>query len=293
MSIAESNPEANARIKLLEQGLKELGWTVGSNVNIDYRWAAGDSGRARIYAKELVNLAPDVLLAAAPPSLKALRQETRVIPIVFLSVADPVGLGFVESLARPGGNITGFTNFEFLIASKWLELLKQIAPHVTRVAVIYNPTNPTAMGYQRVIDASSPRFAVQVKMIAAQDAAEIERGVATVAGASNAGLIVLPEISTTQHHELIVALADLHRLPAIYPFRFFTSKGGLISYGPDLEEYRRSGTYIGRILKGEMPADLPVQAPTNYQLVINLKTAKALGLNVPPTLLAIADEVIE
>lgn len=291
---AESDPLAEARIRAFQQGLQELGWTVDSNIHIDYRWTAGDPDRAAAYATELVDLAPDALFAAAPPTLKALREKTRVIPIVFVAVADPVGTGFVGSLAKPGGNITGFTNFEFSIAGKWLELLKQIAPRTTRVAIIHNPTNPTAAGYLRVFDASAASFGVQLELIAAQDASEIERGMLAAARASSDGLIVLPEISTQVHRELIVTLAARHRLPAIYPYRIFAVIDGLISYGPDgFDEIRRGGTYVGRILRGEKPADLPVQAAVKFELVLNLKTAKTLGLTVPEKLLALADEVIE
>jgi putative ABC transport system substrate-binding protein len=290
--LAESDPR-KARIKLFEQGLQELGWSVGSNLHIDYRWASGDSGRAAAYAKELVDLAPDVLFATSPPTLRALLQATRLIPIVFIGVADPVGLGFVKSLAKPGGNITGFTNFEYSIAGKWLELLKQISPRSIHVAVISNPTNPTAAGYLRVIDAAAPTFALRVTVIVEHNAPEIERGIIAARETSDS-LIVLPEITTITHRELVLTLAAQQRLPTIYPFRFFAEDGGLISYGPELRgEYRKAGIYVGRILKGEKPADLPVQAPTNYELVINLKTAKALGLTIPPTLLARADEVIE
>jgi putative ABC transport system substrate-binding protein len=293
LSMAESDPQAKTRIRLFEQGLQELGWTVDSSVKVDYRFAAGDAGRAAVYAAELVNLAPDALLAGAPPLLRALGERTRVIPIVFVGVADPVSTGFVKSLAKPGGNVTGFTNFEFPIAGKWLELLKQIAPRIRRVAVIHNPTNPTAAGYLRVIDEAAPSFGVQRELVAAQGAAEMERGIVGAARASSDGLIVLPEISTTTHRELIVTLAARHRLPAIYPFRFFATSGGLISYGPGVEGFRQAGIYIGRILKGERPADLPVEASKKFDLVINLNTAKALGLTVPDKLLAISDEVIE
>ena len=294
MSIAESDPEAEARIRLFRQGLQELGWTVGRNVHIDYRWQGGDVDRTAAYAAELVDLAPDALLAEAPSNLRALRERTRVIPIVFVSVADPVGAGFVGSLAKPGGNITGFTNFEFSIAGKWLELLKLIAPRTTRVAVIHNPTNPTAAGYLRVIDASASSFGVQLELIAAQDAAEIERGIVTAKHASSVSLIVLPDVSTQIYRQLIVTLAARYELPAIYPFRFIAVGGGLMSYGPYApEQYRQAGIYIGRIFKGEKPADLPVQAATNFMLVLNLKTARTLGLTVPDKLLVSADEVIE
>jgi putative ABC transport system substrate-binding protein len=294
MYYAESDPQGQSRITAFKQGLQEKGWIEGGKVRIDYRWAAADADRIRIYAAELVELAPDVILASAPAVLRALQHQTSTVPIVFVSVADPVGAGFVASLAKPGGNITGFTNFEFSLAGKWLELLKQIAPHITRVAVIQNPTNPTAAGYLRVIDAAAPALGLQLTTVAVHDAASIERAIDAYARDSSVGLILLPELSMTSYRELIVARAALHRLPAVYPFEFFAAIGGLMSYGPDgLNPYRQASSYVDRILKGEKPGDLPVQAATKFELVINLKTAKALGLTIPPTLLARADEVIE
>jgi putative tryptophan/tyrosine transport system substrate-binding protein len=282
-----------------EEALQKLGWTEGRNIRIDYLSAVGDADRVRSHAAELVAMTPEVLVVTSPPVLRALRQQTHTIPIVFVHVADPVGAGFVKSLAKPGGNVTGFTNFEFSIGGKWLELVKEIAPRIGRVAVLQNPANPSAAGYLRVIDAAAPSIGAQVTAIAAHGAAAatIERGIVTVARASSDSLIVLPDISTTAHRELIVALVARHRLPAIYPYRFFVENGGLISYGPEgpdaPDPYRRVASYVDRILKGEKPADLPVQAPTKYELVINRKTAKTLGLDVPSTMLARADEVIE
>jgi putative ABC transport system substrate-binding protein len=294
MGTAESDPEIQARVNAFRQRLQELGWTDGRNIRIDYRFAAGDPIRLRAYAAELVGLAPDVMFVSSPPTLRVLREQTHTIPIVFVGVADPAGASFVESLARPGGNLTGFTNFEFSIAGKWLELLKEFVPHISRAAVLQNPTNPTAAGYLRVVDAAARSMAVQVTTVAAHDAAEIERAINTVAHDSNDGLIVLPEISTTHNRELIVALAARHRLPAIYPFRYFAEIGGLISYGPEqLVDFREAARYVDRILRGAKPVDLPVQAPTRNEVVINLKTAKALGLDVPWFLQQRADEVIE
>jgi putative ABC transport system substrate-binding protein len=294
LATAENDPEIQARVSAFRQRLQELGWIDGRNIRVDYRFAAGDPDRLRTYAAELVVLGPDVIFVSSPPTLRLLREQTRTIPIVFVGVADPVGAGFVESLAKPGGNLTGFTNFEFSIAGKWLDLLKELSPRSTRVAVLHNPTNPTAAGYLRVVDAVAPSMAAQVTTVAAHDAAEIERAFAMVARQSSDGLIVLPEVSTTLNRELIVALAARQRLPAVYPFRYFAEGGGLISYGPEqLVDFRQGALYVDRILKGARPADLPVQAPTKYELVLNLKTAKALGLTIPTTLLATADQVID
>jgi putative tryptophan/tyrosine transport system substrate-binding protein len=274
--------------------LQQLGWTVGRNVRIDYRWAAGDAERIRRYAVELVALAPDVILAAGGAVVAPLLQATRTVPIVFAQTPDPVGAGFVASLARPGGNATGFTIFEFGISAKWLELLKQVAPAVTRVAVIRDPFIYEGMGQFGALQAVAPSFGVEVNPVNVRDASEIEHAVSAFARASNGGLIVTGSALAVVHRDLIIALAARHRLPAVYPVRFFATGGGLISYGPDsIDPYRRAAGYVDRILKGEKPADLPVQAPTKYELVVNLKTANTLGLNVPPTLLALADEVIE
>jgi putative ABC transport system substrate-binding protein len=274
--------------------MQELGWTVGHNLRIDYRGGAGDADRIRGYAAELVALAPDVILAATSPAVAAFQQATRTVPIVFVSVADPVGAGFVESLARPGGNTTGFTVFEFGITSEWLELLKEIAPRVTRVAVIRDPAIAAGSGQLGALQDAAPSLGLELSPIGVRDAGEIERAVTAFARESNGGLIVTGSALAAVHRELIITLAARHQLPAIYAFRYFVTGGGLISDGPDLiGQFRRAAGYVDRILKGEKPADLPVQAPTKFELAINLKTAKALGLDVPPTLLARADEVIK
>jgi putative tryptophan/tyrosine transport system substrate-binding protein len=292
MNLAADDPEGQARLTAFVHGLQQLGWTDGRNFRIDYRWAAGHSGAFHRYAQELLALAPDVILASATPSVQALQNATRTVPIVFALVADPVGAGIVESLARPGGNTTGFTPMEYGMGAKWLELLKEIAPRVTRVAVLRDLT--IGLGQLGAIQAVAPSFGVELRAGGVSDAGEIERTVAAFAGSPNAGLIVTASTSGAVHRNLITMLAARHRLPAVYPFRYFVTDGGLISYAAStIDIYRRAATYVDRILKGEKPADLPVQAPTKYELVINLKTAKALGLEIPPTLLARADEVIE
>jgi putative ABC transport system substrate-binding protein len=293
-SLAADDPEGQVRLVAFAQGLQELGWAVGRNVGIDTRWAAGDADRFRSYAAELVTLAPDAILATSSPSVVALQQATRTVPIVFTTVIDPVGSGFVESLARPGGNATGFSIFEYGISGKWLELLKEIAPRVTRVAVIRDPALASGGGQLGALQAAAPSFGVELSPVGVRDAPEIERAVTAFARGANSGLIVTGSALAVAHRNLIVTLAARHQLPAVYPFRFVVAAGGLISYGPDLvDQYRRAAGYVDRILKGEKPADLPVQAPIKYELVINLRTAKALGIEVPPTLLARADEVIE
>ena len=292
---AADDPEGQARRALFLQGLQELGWTDGRNVRIDYRWAAADADRAHTYAAELVALAPDVILAAAGPSMAALRQITGTVPIVFANVIDPVGAGYVARLARPGGNATGFTLFEYSLSGKWLELLKEIAPNLTRIAILREPAQAAGIGQFAAIQATTPTsLGVELSPIDVLDAGEIERDVAAFARESNAGLIVTGSSRAIGHRELIIMLAARHRLPAVYPFRYFVTGGGLTSYGPDpTEQFRRAAGYVDRILKGEKAADLPVQAPTKYELAINLKTANALGLTVPPSLLARADQVIE
>jgi putative ABC transport system substrate-binding protein len=293
MNLTADDPEASARVTALAQGLQQLGWTVGRNLQIDYRWGAGDADRSRRYAAELVALVPDVILAGGGSVVGPLLQVARNVPIVFVNAVDPVGAGFVDSLAQPGGHVTGFTLFEYGISAKWLELLKEIAPRVTRAAVIRNEAFPGGNAQFAVIQAAAPSFGVEVRPVGVHDAPEIERAVTAFARSSNGGLIVTA-VPLAVHRELIVALAARHRLPAVYSFRYYATSGGLISYGPDTTDpYRRAAGYVDRILKGEKPADLPVQAPTKYELVINLKTAKALGLDVPPTLLARSDEVIE
>jgi putative ABC transport system substrate-binding protein len=286
--------ELKARIGAFQQGLRELGWTDGRNVRIDVRWGAGDADRIRSSAAELVALAPDVILTVASSAIGALLQATRTVPIVFANVADPVGAGYVDSLARPGGNVTGFLLFEYGIAGKWLELLKQIAPAVTRAAVMRDPNISAGIGQWAVIQAMAPSMGVELSLVNIRDAGEIERDITAVARSSNGGLIVTATPLALQHRELIIRRAADHKLPAVYFERYFVTGGGLISYGPHMvDQYRRAAGYVDRILKGEKPANLPVQAPTKYELAINLKTAKALGIAAPPTLLARADEVIE
>jgi putative tryptophan/tyrosine transport system substrate-binding protein len=293
MNLAADDAAMSTRLATFERGLQELGWTVGRNIQIDYRFAAADPDLFRKYAAELVALAPDVILANSGQALGPLLQATRTVPIVFTNVADPIGAGLVDSLARPGRNATGFMTFEYRIAGKWLELLKQIAPSVTQVAVLreIQGGGPAEFG---VLQAVAQSLKVEVNPVNTSDAGEIERGVAAFARAPNGGLIVTPGPSAIIRRDLIIALAARHKLPAVYPYRYFVTDGGLMSYGYEaFMQYRLAGTYIDRILKGEKPADLPVQQPTKYELVINLKTAKALGLTIPETLLATADEVIQ
>jgi putative ABC transport system substrate-binding protein len=289
------DPEEQARLAAFLQRLQELGWTDGRNVWIDYRWAAADPDRSRTYAAELVALAPDVILAAGSQSVAALQQTATTVPIVFANVVDPVGAGFVARLARPGGNATGFTPFEYSLSGKWLELLKEIAPNLTRIAILRDPGIATGIGQFAAIQAmASPSLGVELSPIDVRDGGKIERDIAALARESNSGLIVTASSGASVHRELIIMLAARHGLPAVYPFRYFVTRGGLISYGPDpTDQFRRAAGYVDRILKGEKAADLPVQSPTKYELAINLKTAKALGLTMPPSLLARADQVIE
>jgi putative ABC transport system substrate-binding protein len=282
------------RVGAFQQELALLGWTIGRNLRIDIRWATATATEIRRHATELVALAPDVILAAGDATMPPLLQATRTVPIVFPVANDPVGSGYADSLARPGGNATGFMLFEFSIGAKWLELLKEIAPSVTRAAVLRDVTQGTGTSQFAAIQAVAPSLRVEVNPVNMGDAGEIERAVAAFAQFGNGGLIVTAAALTLRHRELIVALAARHRLPAVYFFRVFATGGGLVSYGPDpVDPYRRAAGYVDRILKGEKPADLPVQAPTKYELVINLKTAKALGLTIPPALLGRASEVIE
>jgi putative tryptophan/tyrosine transport system substrate-binding protein len=288
------DPNAEARLAAFLQVLQQLGWTDGRNVRIDQRWTLGDAERARKSAAELVALAPDVILASGASTIGPLQQATRTVPIVFVLVIDPVGAGFVDSMSRPGGNTTGFTLFEYGLSGKWLEVLKEIAPRVRRVAVLRDPANPVAGGQLGAIQAVAPSFEVEVSPVGVRDASDIERAITAFRRGWNDGLIVLGGPLASLHRELIITLAAQQKLPAVYIERSFVVAGGLISYGPDqVDQFRQAASYVDRILKGEKPADLPVQAPTKYELVINLKTAKALGLTVPPTLLARADEVIE
>jgi putative ABC transport system substrate-binding protein len=294
MPYTQDDPEDRARVAALQDGLKQLGWIEGRNIRAEYRWYAGDAERARVLAKELVDLQPDLLVAGATPGAVALRQETRTIPIVFVPVTDPVGQGLVEGLARPGGNATGLSLFEFSVGTKLLEALNQIAPAVTRVAIVYNPETAVFASYLQSIGAAAAAFHVQTIPAPVRGAADIEAALATLARAPGGGLLCLPDTFLNVHRELIVALAARNKLPAVYAFRFFAVDGGLMSYGVDVADlYRRAGSYIDRILKGGKPAEMPVQSPDKYELVINLKTAKALDLTVPQTLLYRADEVIE
>jgi ABC-type uncharacterized transport system substrate-binding protein len=294
MNLTADDLEASARLTALAQGLQQLGLTVDRNVRLDYRWGAVDADSSRRYAAEMVALAPDVILASGTPAVAALQQATPTVPIVFVNAVDPVGAGLVDSLAQPGGNTTGFTLFEYGISAKWLELLKEIAPQLKRAAVLRDAAIASGIGQLAVIQAAAPSFGVEVWPVGVRDADGIERAVTAFARSSNGGLIVAASTLAAVHRKLIIALAARHRLPAVYSFRYYATSGGLISYGPDsTDQFRRAASYVDRILKGEKPADLPVQAPTKYELVINLKTAKALGLEVSPTLLARADEVIE
>ena len=292
MNTVSDDAEGQARLAAFHQGLQQLGWTVGHNVRIDYRWGGDDAERHRRGAAELVALGSDVILASGTPSVAALRQATDRIPVVFASVADPVGQGFVESLARPAGNITGFTAIDFGISAKWLELLKEVAPRVTRVAVLRDLTIGVAQ--LAAIQAVAPALGVELTPIGMRDAGEVERAVTAFARGSTDGMIVTPNTGALAHRELIATLAARHKLPAVYGFRYMVTAGGLLSYGPNsVDPFRRAAGYVDRILKGEKPADLPVQAPTKHELVINLKIARAIGIEIPPTLLARADEVIE
>ncbi len=294
MNLAADDPETRRRLAAFLQGLQELGWSEGRNLRIDHRWGVGDPDRHRANAAELVALAPDVILAHGGPIMTPLLRATRTVPIVFVNVTDPVGAGFVASLARPGGNATGFMTAEYSISGKWLELLKQIAPQVTRAAVIRDPDQVSGGGQLGAMQSVAPSLRMELSPIDVRDTAEIERAITAFARQPNGGLIVTAAALAGIHRKRIITLAARHRLPAVYPLRFFVTDGGLISYGSDtVDQYRRAAGYVDRILKGEKPADLPVQAPTKYDLVINLKSAKALGLDLPASVLARADEVIE
>jgi putative ABC transport system substrate-binding protein len=294
MNVAEADPESAARIAAFLQGLQQSGWSDGRDVQIDTRWAAGDVEHFRRYSAELVALAPDVILASSSLAVAALRQATHTTPIVFVGVVDPVGAGFVDSLARPGGNATGFTLFEYGLSGKWLELVKEVAPPITRVAVLLDPASPAESGMFTAIQSVAPSVGVELSPFGMRDAGEIERAITAFATGPNGGLIALGSTLANIHRELIITLAARHRLPAVYSDRLFVTSGGLISYGPNrIDQFRRGAAYVDRILKGEKPSDLPVQAPIKYELVINLKTAKALGLELSSTLLSRADEVIE
>jgi ABC-type uncharacterized transport system substrate-binding protein len=294
MPLAADDAIAQARNAAFLQGLQQLGWTVGQNIQIEYRWSGGTDEVTRRYAAELAALAPEVILASGSAAAGPLLQVTRLLPIVFAIVPDPVGAGFVDSLARPGGNATGFISFDYSIGGKWLELLKEIAPGVTRAGVLRDPAITGGIGQWGAVQTAAPSLGLEVSPLNLRDAAEIERAIAAFARSPNGGLIVTGAALSNVHRNVIITLAARHKLPAVYFERFFVTAGGLISYGPDfLDQYRRAAGYVDRILKGEKPADLPVQAPTKYELAINLKTAKALDLEIPQTLLARADEVIE
>jgi putative ABC transport system substrate-binding protein len=293
MNWGANDPQGQARLAGFQQALQQLGWSDGRNVRVDIRWGGTDVERLRTYAAELVALAPDVILAGGYPGVTALQHVTRTLPIVFASVLDPVGAGFVDSLSRPGSNVTGFMAIEYGFSGKWLELLKQIAPQVTRAAVIRDPANSSTTTQFGAIQAVAPALRVEVTPIV-HEIGVIERAVEAFARSANGGLIQTASASPAVTRDLIIALAARHKLPAVYPYRYWVTAGGLVSYGPDLiNQFERAAGYVDRILKGAKPADLPVQAPTKYELVINLKTAKALGLEVPATVLARADEVIE
>jgi len=294
MNLTADDAEGQGRLAAFMQGLQEAGWSVGRNVRVDLRWGGGDPELYRNHAAELVALAPDVFLAAGAIVARALQRATRTIPIVFANAVDPVAMGFVASLARPGGNATGFTIFEFSMGGKWLELLKQIAPGITRAAVLRDPGLTSGAGEFGAVQTVAPSFGVELHPVDVRDADEMDRAITAFASESNGGLIVTQNATAILHRKLIIALAARHRLPAIYAYSSFVTDGGLISYGPDsMDGYRRAAGYIDRILKGAKPGDLPVQAPVKYELAINLKTAKALGLEVPPSVLARATEVIE
>jgi putative ABC transport system substrate-binding protein len=293
MNLIADDAEGQSRIGAFLQRMQELGWSADRNMRIDIRWAGNDNELHRRYAAELAALAPDVFLASASPAVMALQQVTSTVPIVFVVVSDPVGAAFVDSMARPGGRITGFTQFEYGISAKWLELLKEIAPRVMRVAVLRNPAIASGSGQLGALQAVAPSLGVELRPVDVRNAEEIERAVAAFLRGANDGLIVTGGGSAV-HRKLIVSIAARHKLPAVYPYRYYAGTGGLITYGPDLvDQFRLAAGYVDRILKGEKPGDLPVQAATKFELVINLKTAKALRLDVPPTLLARADEVIE
>lgn len=291
--LTEGDPEGQARLAAFVHALGELGWIEGRNLRLDLRWGAGDEARYFQYARELISLEPDLIIGTTAPVVTALQRATLTVPIVFVGTIDPVGAGLVSSLARPGGNTTGFALFEYAIGGKWLQLLKEIAPHVTRAAVLRDPTTASGIGQFAAIQAVGS-IGMELTVIGLHDARALEQGLATLAGGANAGLVVTASQFGSNHPEIVAALAARHKLPAVYPFRYFVAAGGLVSYGPDIfGQYRPTAGYVDRILKGEKPADMPVQAPTKYELVINMKTAKALGIDIPQTVLARADEVME
>jgi putative tryptophan/tyrosine transport system substrate-binding protein len=292
--VTEADVEGQARVAALRLGLLEHGWVEGRNLEVDYRWGGADLSRLRVFAAELTALDPDVIFAAPTGALAEVQRATRTIPVVFAQVSDPVGAGFVASLAHPGGNITGFALFEFAVGAKWVELLKQIAPSVSRVAVIYDPVTPSSTGFLPLIQAAGRSFGVDIFVHSVRNTSEIDGVISALAAEPNGGLIAIASALVSQKRDLIISLANKSRLPSIFAFRYFAEAGGLVSYGPDnLDLYRRAASYVDRILRGEKPSDLQVQEATKFQLVINLKTAKALGLSMPQSLLSTADEVIE
>jgi putative tryptophan/tyrosine transport system substrate-binding protein len=294
VGLGENDPEARRRTTAFVQQLDRLGWTTGRNIRIDYRWLSDSVDLNETYIEELAALKPDVLVASSTPAVKALRERTSATPIVFAIVTDPVSSGLVTSLTSPGGNATGFTNFEYTMGGKWLEILKQGALGVAKVTLIYNPKTTPYAGYLKSIEASASSLGVELVASGVADTTEIEQVITLAGAASNGGLIVLPDFFTAANHLFIIASAARHRVPAIYPYRYFAADGGLMSYGVNTaEEFRRAATYVDRILRGASPGELPVQAPNKFEFVINLKTAKALGIAMSPTLLALADEVIE
>jgi putative ABC transport system substrate-binding protein len=291
--LAEDDPEAKPRIAAFKQSLQQLGWTEGGNLRIEARWAGGDDGRVRKYAAELVALAPDVILTSGSVTVRPVQQATHTVPIVFVQTIDPVGSGYVDSMARPGGNTTGFTQFEYSLSGKWLELLREIVPRVTRAAVIRDATRGPGIAQFAVLQTAAASLGVELTAINALDVREIERSVTAFARTANGSLIVTSG-GTGFHRDVIIPLAARLRLPTVYPYRYYVAEGGLVSYGPNtIDQYRRAAGYVDRILRGEKPADMPVQAPTKYELVVNLKTAKALGIMLPQSVLARADEIIE
>lgn len=294
MGIGENDPEAKPRVEALQGGLQELGWTQGRNIRLDYRWTDGDLDRTSLFAKEIVKLKPDVILVHSTPAVNALRQLTSNVPMVFVLIADPIGSGFVASLAHPGGNLTGFMNVDAPMAGKWVELIMEIAPKVKRIALTFNPRTSPYQSYLRSFDVSAPRFGVEAIAMPVLDAPEIEHAIATLGQEADRALFVVPDVFVQVHRALIIRLAEQYRLPAIYPYRFFPTSGGLLSYGIDtVVVFRQAASYIDRILRGAAPADLPVQAPAVFKLVLNLKAAQAIGLTIPESFILRADEVIE
>jgi putative tryptophan/tyrosine transport system substrate-binding protein len=294
MGIADNDPEARPRVEAFERGLQELGWADGQNIHLDYRWTAGDPDRTLLFAKEIFDLKPDVILVHSSPAVAALRQLTSKIPLVFVLIADPIGSGFVASLAHPGGNATGFMNAEATLAGKWLGLIKEIAPKIEQVALIYNPRTSPYHSYLREFDATAEQFKIQAVPTPVLDAAELEHALRALAQEPNSAFFVVPDVFVQVHRALIIKLAEEYRLPAIYPYRFFPTSGGLLSYGFDtVIVFRQAASYVDKIMKGVAPADLPVQAPAIFKMVVNLKAARAIGLTIPESFLVHADEVID